>query len=79
LFTNLPGVRDENRLEAALARPRQKWDVGRVRDISTLAAAYGFAIIVRHPYRDGNKRIGFLAVVAPELAGWIRSHSGRRG
>ena len=27
-----------------------------------LAAAYGFGIATSHPYRDGNKRIAFLAV-----------------
>jgi death on curing protein len=28
-----------------------------------LAAAYAFGLIRNHPYRDGNKRIGFLAMV----------------
>ena len=27
-----------------------------------LAAACGFALVKSHPYRDGNKRIGFLAM-----------------
>ena len=27
-----------------------------------LAAAYGFGLVKGHPYRDGNKRIGFLAI-----------------
>ena len=27
-----------------------------------LAAAYGFGIVTGHPYRDGNKRSGFLAM-----------------
>ena len=39
----LPGVRDENVLESALARPRQKWHYGGVTDVPTLAAAYAFA------------------------------------
>ena len=29
----------------------------------TLAAAYAFGLVTSHPYRDGNKRIGFLAMV----------------
>ena len=58
----LPGIRDENVLEAALARPRQKWAYGNERDLSALAAAYGFGLVKNHPYRDGNKRIGFLAM-----------------
>ena len=58
----LPGIRDENALESALARPRQKWAYEE-RDIAALAAACGFGLTRNHPYRDGNKRIGFLAIV----------------
>jgi len=58
----LPGVRDENALESALARPRQKWEYGNERDLATLAAAYGFGLVRNHPYHDGNKRMGFLAI-----------------
>ena len=28
-----------------------------------LAAVYAFGFVKNHPYRDGNKRIGFLAMV----------------
>ena len=59
----LPGVRDENALESALARPQQKWHYDDKADLATLAAACGFGLIRNHPYRDGNKRIGFLAIV----------------
>ncbi len=31
--------------------------------MASLAAAYGFGLVKNHPYRDGNKRIGFLAIV----------------
>lgn len=58
----LPGVRDENALESALARPQQKWHYADVTDVSALAAAYAFGLVRNHPYRDGNKRIGFLAM-----------------
>lgn len=58
----LAGVRDENALESALARPQQKWHYADDTDIATLAAAYGFGLVKNHPYRDGNKRIGFLAI-----------------
>ena len=57
----LPGVRDENVLESSLARPQQKWHYARDVDVPTLAAAYGFGLVRNHPYRDGNKRVGFLA------------------
>ncbi len=59
----LPGVRDENALESALARARNKWEYSEDLDIADLAAAYGFGISSSHPYRDGNKRIAFLAMV----------------
>lgn len=59
----LRGVRDENLLESALARPKQKWHYGQRTDLALLAAAYAFGLVTTHPYRDGNKRIGFLAMV----------------
>jgi len=59
----LPGIRDENLLESALSRARNKWLYGVERDIAVLAAAYGFGIVTNHPYLDGNKRMGFLALV----------------
>jgi death on curing protein len=59
----LAGVRDENLLESALARPQQKWHYGEGPDIPALAAAYAFGLVRNHPYRDGNERIGFLAMV----------------
>lgn len=59
----LAGVRDDNVLESALARPRQAWHYRPSTDIPALAAAYAFGLVRNHPYRDGNKRIGFLAMV----------------
>jgi death-on-curing protein len=59
----LSGVRDENALESALARPAQKWHYANLVDVPMLAAAYAFGLVQNHPYRDGNKRIGFLAMV----------------
>jgi len=49
----LPGIRDENVLESALARPRQKWHYAEETDLATLAAAPGFGLVKNHPYRDG--------------------------
>jgi death on curing protein len=57
-----PGLRDENLLESALARPQQKWHYGE-RDLVVLAAAYGFGLALNHPFIDGNKRISFVALV----------------
>ena len=58
----LPGVREENTLEAVLARPQHRWHYEPASDLATLAAAYGWGIVTSHPYRDGNKRIAFLAM-----------------
>jgi death-on-curing protein len=58
----LPGMRDESVLESALARPKQKWHDAAAVDVPLLAAAYAFGLVKNHPYRDGNKRIGFLAM-----------------
>lgn len=59
----LPGLRDENALEAALARPRQRRHYEPRSDLATLAAAYGWGLVTSHPYRDGNKRAAFLTMV----------------
>jgi death-on-curing protein len=58
----LPGLRDENALEAALARPRQKWHYDADTDLAALAAAYAFGLTIAHPFNDGNKRSSFLAM-----------------
>ena len=58
----LPGVREETTLEAALARPQQRWHYEPQSDLPTLAAAYGWGLVTNHPYRDGNKRMAFLAM-----------------
>ena len=59
----LAGIREEQVLESALARPQQKWHYADRPDMPMLAAAYAFGLVKNHPYRDGNKRIGFLTMV----------------
>jgi death-on-curing protein len=59
----LAGIRDENALEAAVARPRQKWHYDSKADLATLAAAYAFGLATAHAFNDGNKRIAFLTAV----------------
>lgn len=59
----LPGVRDENGLEAALARARQKWHYEPDADLASLAAAYAFGLAKAHAFSDGNKRTAFLTAV----------------
>lgn len=59
----LAGLRDENALEAALARPQQKWHYDAEVDLAALAAAYAFGLATTHPFNDGNKRIAFVTMV----------------
>jgi death-on-curing protein len=67
----LPGLRDEQLLESALARPKQIWSYADEVDIPSLAAGYGFALAKNHPYNDGNKRIAFVVMaVFAELNGF---------
>lgn len=64
------GMRDENALEAALARPRRRWTYDKKVDLATLAAAYAFGLASAHAFTDGNKRVAFLtAVVFLDLNG----------
>ena len=57
----LPGLRDENALESATARPQQKQAYGDP-DLAELAAAYGFGLAKNHAFLDGNKRVAFMAI-----------------
>lgn len=56
------GIRDEGLLESALYRPLNLYNYEQETDLAKLAAAYGFGIVRNHPFVDGNKRVGFLAV-----------------
>ena len=53
------GLRDDNSLESALARPRQLLAYAPDADLPALAAAYGYGLARNHPYNDGNKRVAF--------------------
>jgi death-on-curing protein len=59
----LIGLRDENALDSALARARQRWAYESDVDLPRLAADYAFGIARNHPFRDGNKRVAFVAAV----------------
>ena len=59
----LAGIKDENALEAALARPQNKAASGDP-NIFELAAACLFGIVRNHPFVDGNKRTGYLVAYA---------------
>jgi len=56
------GLRDEAALQSAMARPRNLHAYEPSADAARLAAAYGFGLVRGHPFSDGNKRAGFLAI-----------------
>ena len=58
-YGGIAGVRDENLLESALARPQQLFHYGKP-TMARLAAAYTAGIVKNHPFLDGNKRTGFM-------------------
>ena len=57
-------MRDDNALEAALARPRNRWLYEPDARLADLAATYAFGIARDHPYVDGNKRVALIALAA---------------
>ena len=60
-FGGLAGLRDEGLLDFALNRPQHLFAYEEA-ELFDLAAAYSLGIVKNHPFLDGNKRIGFMAV-----------------
>ena len=58
-YGGLTGVRDDNMLESALAKPRQLFAYGKP-TLAELAASYSAGVVKNHPFLDGNKRTGFM-------------------
>ena len=59
------GVREMGSLESAIARPFQTFGGEDLQiTIFEKAAALGESLIVNHPFVDGNKRTGFLAMTS---------------
>lgn len=57
-----PGVRDENLLESALARPRQVCAYGDpMPDVAELAATLAYGLARNPPFVDGNQRMAYIA------------------
>lgn len=59
----LLGLRNEQALETALARPKQKWNFDWKIGLALRAAAYAFGLSTARAFRDGNTRIAFLTAV----------------
>ena len=58
----ISGMRDENMLMSALARPQQLWFyLSPPPDLCVLATAYAYGIAKNHPFLDGNKRTAAIA------------------
>ena len=55
------GLRDAGLLESALARPLNHASYGEP-DIAELAGLYSLGIVRNHPFVDGNKRTGYVAL-----------------
>lgn len=62
-FGGLGGIRDKRLLESALAYPQLLYSIQGERDIYVVAASYLYHLIQNHPFIDGNKRIGTLAML----------------
>ena len=59
------GLRDTDLLESAIARPFQTFNGKDLYpSIFEKAAALGESIIINHPFIDGNKRTGTIAMIA---------------
>ena len=58
------GIRDIGLLESAIARPFQTFGGEDLYPTAFgKAAALGESLIINHPFIDGNKRTGFLAII----------------
>ena len=58
------GIRDEGLLESAIARPYQTFGGEELYfSVFEKAAAIAESIIINHPFIDGNKRTGLLAML----------------
>lgn len=61
-FGGSSGLRDEELLDSALARPRNRLVDAPESTLTQLAASYCFGLVNNHAFVDGNKRIGFLSI-----------------
>lgn len=69
------GLRNDDALQAAIARPRQKHHY-ESHGVPALAAAYAFGLSKGHPFVDGNKRLSLAALdVFLRLNGWALTAS----
>jgi death-on-curing protein len=61
----LPGLRDRKLLESALAAPFASFgEQSAYPTVEAQAARLAFGLVQNHPFNDGNKRIGMLAMLS---------------
>lgn len=66
------GIRNEDLLRSALARPENLLAYGDNPDAASLAASYAFGFARNHPFLDGNKRTAFVTMeLFLDVNGWI--------
>ena len=60
----LDGIRDEGLLESAVNAPFQTFDdMPLYKTIEAKAARLGYSLVNNHPFVDGNKRTGMMAML----------------
>lgn len=62
-YGGVAGVRNQDELESAIARPQQLYHYAGETRIPMLAASLAWALLRNHPFVDGNKRIALAALV----------------
>ncbi|MBA3677049.1 MAG: type II toxin-antitoxin system death-on-curing family toxin [Sphingosinicella sp.] len=62
-FGGADGIRDEELIQSAIARPQQLYHYEDETDILTLAIRLGVGISQNHGFVDGNKRAGVGATI----------------
>ena len=74
-----PGIRDIPLLESALAVPSATFGGGLLHaGLHEMVAAYLFHLVRNHPFVDGNKRVGLMAMLAFLGLNSLRLHAGPR-
>ena len=59
------GIRDQGAIESAVSQPRMSFGGSELYPtLAEKAAALGFSLVSNHPFVDGNKRIGWVALKA---------------
>ena len=62
-FGGLEGIRDHGSLKSAVNQPRMTFDsIDLYSTIPQKASALCFFIVKNHPFVDGNKRVGYMAM-----------------